>query len=263
MVLQAQHPPDSPPSSPMPSPLSSPAVSEPGAGGRDSLVFHRPVRVRGSLNKVVRLLPEPEPEPRRRRNAVPQVATRQGRRRGTPSPSPDARAGDSVLERVAALPARGTPRPAAASPGAADRRPAAAAAAQELALVPGGGSGSGASQRRALLPALPARPRTALPEPEPEPESEPQAAAAPMFSAEEIELIQQLRGRLGGLLEEDQATRRLRDDSTLHRFLTARQGSVDAAVRPPASSFSPLPTTPNPLVVVFSPSARPQNRRGL
>ena len=61
MVLQAQQPPDSPPSSPMPSPgSSSPAVSEPGVGGRDSLVFHRPVRVRGSLNKVVRLLPEPE-----------------------------------------------------------------------------------------------------------------------------------------------------------------------------------------------------------
>eukprot|EP01045_Picozoa_sp_COSAG04_P016671 COSAG04_NODE_1412_length_6867_cov_5.330083_10_plen_110_part_01 len=110
MVLQAQaqQPPDSPPSSPSPASadsagLSSPAVSEPGAGGRDSLVFHRPVRVRGSLNKVVQILPEPEPEPRRRRNAVPQVATRQRRRRGTPSPSPDARAGDSVLERVAAL----------------------------------------------------------------------------------------------------------------------------------------------------------------
>ena len=64
-------------------------------------------------------------------------------------------------------------------------------------------------------------------EPEPEPEPEPYSQRA-MLSSEDIALVDELRARIADVLAADVCAR-LRDDTTLHRFVVARQGDLDAA----------------------------------
>jgi hypothetical protein len=67
-------------------------------------------------------------------------------------------------------------------------------------------------------------------EPEPEPElSVSQYSQRNMLAPDEIALVDTLRAEVSDILEDEKAFARLRDDTTLHRFVCARQGDIPAA----------------------------------
>jgi hypothetical protein len=50
-----------------------------------------------------------------------------------------------------------------------------------------------------------------------------------MLAPDEIALVDTLRAEVSDILEDEKAFARLRDDTTLHRFVCARQGDIPAA----------------------------------
>jgi hypothetical protein len=201
------------------------------------------VRIRGTLGKSGQQSPEPEPSARRRRKAVPEVSARPA----ASDPLRRSAASDGTRPRYATLDALAEARsngkaPLPQRPSLGQQllgRPSAAAAGAGVVS----GSRSFASPRPWKTPRRPNpdphsqddTPRLdpaaggLEPEPEPEPQPQPQPySQRHMLSAEELVLVDALRVQVSDVLE-DEAFARLRDDTTLHRFVCARQGDLEAA----------------------------------